>query len=75
MHSKDTAYLLAKGYIKIVSDSIGGDTEDEADIMENLKKEKQKKQLPVKDSNLINPAAIIPNDKKKPGNKDSATIN
>jgi penicillin-binding protein 2 len=75
MHSKDTAYLLAKGYIKIVSDSIGGDSEDETDIMENLKKEKQKKQIPVKDSNSINPAAIIPNDKKKPGNKDTATIN
>lgn len=75
MHSKDTAYLLAKGYIKIVSDSIGGETEDEKDIMENLKKEKQKKPLPLKDSNITKPAAILPDERKKPADKDTAAIN
>ncbi len=76
IHSKDTAYLLAKGYVNLVRDSIGGESEDESDVMENLKKERQKKQTPLKDSNNIKPAAILPNEKKKMDDKkDTAVIN
>jgi penicillin-binding protein 2 len=76
-HSKDSAYLVAKGYIKIIKDTLGMDESDEEDAMDKLKKDKeeQKKEQPKKDSNdnkiKINTDAILPNEKKKPEIKDS----
>jgi penicillin-binding protein 2 len=76
-HSKDSAYLIAKGYIRIVKDTIGLDDEDEQDALDKLKEEKelQKKQKPNKDSsnkkNIETPTAILPDDKKKQEIKDS----
>ncbi len=76
-HSKDSAYLVAKGYIKIIKDTLGMDDSDEEEAMDKLKKDKedQKKEQPKKDSNdnkiKINTDAILPNEKKKPEIKDS----
>jgi penicillin-binding protein 2 len=76
-HSKDSAYLVAKGYIKIIKDTLGMDESDEEEAMDKLKKDKeeQKKEQPKKDSNdnkiKINTDAILPNEKKKPEIKDS----
>ena len=76
-HSKDSAYLVAKGYIKIIKDTLGMDDSDEDEAMDKLKKDKedQKKEQPKKDSNdnkiKINTDAILPNEKKKPEIKDS----
>ena len=73
-HSKDSAYLIAKGYIKIVKDTIGLEDESEdADAISKLIKEKKEKEK--KDSsNKKQPAnveAILPDNKKKPATKDS----
>ena len=76
-HSKDSAYLVAKGYIKIIKDTLGMDDSDEEEAMDKLKKDKedQKKEQPKKDSNdnkiKINTDAILPNEKKKQEIKDS----
>ncbi len=75
LHSRDTVYLLEKGYIKIMTDTLGLDSEDETDIIDNLKTDKQKKPLPVKDSNNISPSAIIPDERKKSVVKDSSDNN
>ena len=75
LHSRDTVYLLEKGYIKIMTDTLGLDSEDETDIIDNLKTDKQKKPLPVKDSNNISPSAIIPDERKRSVVKDSSGNN
>ncbi|MEO6489334.1 MAG: penicillin-binding protein 2 [Ferruginibacter sp.] len=74
MHLKDTAYLLTKGYIKIMKDTMDLDSEDETAIIDNLKKERQKKPVPHSDSTNV-PSAIIQNEKKKPVIKDSLNDN
>jgi penicillin-binding protein 2 len=77
-HSKDSAYLIAKGYIKIIKDTLGMDESDEDDALDKLKKDKEdlKKEQPKKDSNdnkiKIKTEAILPDEKKKPEIKDSA---
>ncbi|MBC7888819.1 MAG: penicillin-binding protein 2 [Ferruginibacter sp.] len=75
-HAKDSTYLISKGYIKIVKDTIGLDADDEADALDKIKKEKEsKKALPPKDSNdnkrLEKVEAILPDEKKKPEPKDT----
>jgi penicillin-binding protein 2 len=76
-HSKDSAYLVAKGYIKIIKDTLGMDDSDEDEAMDKLKKDKedQKKEQPKKDSNdnkiKIKTEAILPDEKKKPEIKDT----
>ena len=77
-HSKDSAYLIAKGYIRIIKDTLGMDESDEDEALDKLKKDKEdlKKEQPKKDSNdreiIIKTEAILPNEKKKPEIKDSA---
>jgi penicillin-binding protein 2 len=82
LHAKDSAYLILKGYIKIVKDSLDIDEGDEDEALDKLKekdkektKEELKKTKPLKDSgdktNIIKTEAILPNDKKKPETKDT----
>ena len=75
-HSKDSAYLIAKGYIKMIKDTMDMDAADEEDALDQLKKDKEelKKTQNKKDSTgdllKINPSGILPDEKKKP-QKDS----
>jgi penicillin-binding protein 2 len=76
-HSKDSAYLVAKGYIKIIKDTLGMDEADEDEAMDKLQKDKDeaKKGQPKKDSNdnklRIRTEAILPDEKRKPATQDS----
>ncbi|MBL0357569.1 MAG: penicillin-binding protein 2 [Chitinophagaceae bacterium] len=76
-HAKDSAYLIAKGYIKTIKDTLGIDEEDENDALDKMKKDKEtaKDTRPVKDSSnnksTIKPEAILPDEKKKPEPKDT----
>jgi penicillin-binding protein 2 len=76
-HSKDSAYLIAKGYIKILKDTIGMDDSDEEDALDKMKKDKEelKKGTPEKENDdnkiKIKTEAILPNEKKKPEIKDT----
>jgi len=79
MHAKDTSYLLAKGYIKIIKDTMGLDEEDNTEDLDKLKKEKQKddtlknKKQNNKDTAplKLHPEAILPDEKRKQEIKDS----
>lgn len=71
MHKKDSAYLMAKGYIRLVKDTLGLDENDSNDELEKLDTNKQLgKTIPdpaEKDSNNNNkPDAILPQEPKKP---------
>jgi len=76
-HSKDSAYLIAKGYIKILKDTIGMEDSDEEDALDNIKKDKEevKKGQPVKENTdnktILKTEAILPDQKKKPEIKDT----
>ena len=76
-HAKDSAYLIAKGFIKIIKDTLGMDEEDEKDALERMKSDKEtvKKEQPAKDSsNKKQPAkaeAILPSEKKKSEPRDT----
>lgn len=75
-HAKDTAYLLAKGYIKILRDTMQVDISDEQEALDAIKKDKDdsKKDSQKKEENnkqQLKPQAILPNEKKKPELKDS----
>ncbi len=71
-HSKDSAYLLAKGYIKIIKDTVGleDDAVDNEDL-EKAKKEKPAKEKPPKDS-VVKLEAVLPKESNNISNKDSA---
>lgn len=77
LHRKDSAYLIAKGYIKIIKDSMDVDAADEQEVLDQIKKEKddlKKNQQKKEESNgkaKINTEAILPNEKKKPEPEDS----
>lgn len=76
LHSKDSAYLILKGYIKIAKDSLGIEDGDEEEGLDKMKEdEKLKKDKPAKDSGdkkiIIKTEAILPEEKKKPEVKDS----
>ncbi len=76
LHSKDSAYLILKGYIKIAKDTMGIDDGEEEDAVDKMKEdEKLKKGKPGKDSGdkkiFIKAEAILPDEKKKPEIKDS----
>lgn len=76
-HSKDSAYLIAKGYIRIIKDTLGMDETDEDEALDKLKKDKDeaKKGQPKKDSNdnklRIRTEAVLPDEKRKPASQDS----
>ena len=77
LHAKDSAYLIAKGYIRLIKDTMDVDATDEEEILDQLKKDKEdlKKNQSKKDSNnnkqIIKPEGILPNEKKKPELKDT----
>ena len=81
LHAKDSAYLIAKGYIHIYKDTLGLDDADEEDALDKLKKDKEnlKNNQPKKDSsnNKTNnkTQAILPDEKKKTEMKDSVKKN
>lgn len=59
MHKRDSAYLIAKGYIKVARDTTGIAESDEEEVLRDMKDEKKK--APVKDT--VPPAqleAILP---------------
>lgn len=67
LHSKDSAYLIAKGYITLIRDTMEVDKTDEEEILEQIKKEKDKPKKDSGDKKLrINTEAILPTEKKKP---------
>ncbi len=78
-HSKDSAYLLAKGYIKLVHDTTGieADGEEEDAISKMIKdKEAAKKEKEKRDTARKVPVptdAILPDNKKKNASPDSLT--
>lgn len=77
LHRKDSAYLIAKGYIKLIRDTMEMDVTDEQAILDQLKKEKEElkknQQKKEESDNKLNlkPEAILPTEKKKPELKDS----
>ncbi len=76
-HAKDSAYLIAKGYIKIIKDTLGIDEEDENDALDRMKKDREaaKSTPPAKDSSnksITKPEAVLPDEKRKPEPKDTA---
>lgn len=80
LHRKDSAYLIAKGYIKFIKDTMDMDANDEQEILDQIKNEKdeRKKNQQKKDSSdnqLKNkPEAFLPIEKKKSGLKEPAKI-
>lgn len=72
MHSRDSAYLMSKGYIRIIKDTIGlAEDEDDAEALDKLKKDRSKKELPPKDSTVVKTEAILRAEKKRAAIKDS----
>ena len=77
LHKSDSAYLIAKGYIKLIKDSMEMDVTDEQEILDQIKKGKEdlkKEQKKKEDSDKkleIKTEAILPTEKKKPEEKDS----
>ena len=80
MHAKDSAYLIAKGYIRIIKDTLDMDDDDEADVLDKMKKDKEtvKKDGPSKDSSNkktnTKSEALLPTEKKKIELKDTVKI-
>ncbi len=76
-HSGDSAYLIAKGFIKIIRDTIGiEDDSEEEDALNKLvkdKKEKDKKDKEEEKKKIIKQDAILPDDKKKTSIADTLT--
>ncbi len=77
MHRKDSAYLLAKGYIKLMRDTMEVDATDEQAILDQIKKgkEEDRKNEQKKEENdnklKFKTEAILPTEKKKPELRDS----
>lgn len=77
LHRKDSAYLLAKGYIKLIKDTMEVDASSEQEVLDQLKNDKEdvKKEQPAKkeeqNKQSIKPEAILPNEPKKVILKDS----
>jgi penicillin-binding protein 2 len=77
LHARDSAYLIAKGYIKLMIDTLDLDESAQDEVLDKLKKDKENmsKGQPKKDSNdnklRIKTEAVLPNEKKKPETKDS----
>ncbi len=72
-HSKDSAYLIAKGFIKIIKDTTGiDDGEDEVGLTKIIKDKKDKEKKDNKKDERLKPEAILP-DKQKQVTRDSVT--
>ncbi|MBS1496882.1 MAG: penicillin-binding protein 2 [Bacteroidetes bacterium] len=74
-HSKDSAYLIAKGYIKVIKDTVGIDDGDNEDELSKLTTDTSKKDNKKKDTTNLKPKepALLPDNKKKPALADSIT--
>lgn len=73
MHRRDSAYLMAKGYIKLVKDTTGLENDDvETEDLDKIKKEKPGNKKPASDTAAVRNSAILPNEKKKPAAADSS---
>lgn len=72
-HSKDSAYLIAKGYIKIIKDTLGMEDGEDEDSINKLIKERQEKEKKKDSSNkkMVVPAEALLPEKKKPSLADS----
>ncbi len=72
IHSKDSAYLIAKGFIKIIKDTTGMEDGEDEDAITKLIKEKQDKEKKDKENKKteIKTEAILP-DKQKPVQPDT----
>jgi penicillin-binding protein 2 len=69
-HSRDSAYLLAKRFLKSIRDTTGIDEDQiDKDELEKVKKDRPVKKEPLTDSASSKPAAILPKDKSKPDTK------
>ena len=72
-HSKDSAYLIAKGFLKIIKDTTGLDNGEDEDAITKLIKEKQDKDKKEnKKAEPIIPEAILPGKQKQVAH-DTAT--
>jgi penicillin-binding protein 2 len=76
MHSKDSAYLIAKGYLRIIKDTLGiDDDETDTEGFDKMKKDALKNNPSPKDSGgrqiIIKTDALLPDEKRKPEKKDS----
>ncbi|MEI7965103.1 MAG: penicillin-binding transpeptidase domain-containing protein [Chitinophagaceae bacterium] len=77
MHARDSAYLIAKGFIRIMKDTIGLDDNDDEGALDKLQKDKEalKKGQPKKDSSgkipTEKPLGILPDEKRKSNSQDS----
>ncbi len=80
MHLKDSAYLIAKGYIRIIKDTVGMDEEDEEEVLDKLKSDKENaaggnnKKENNTNRNPNKPEAILPDEKNK-ASKDTVKNN
>jgi penicillin-binding protein 2 len=64
MHARDVDYLLSKGYIKSVKDTLGVEVEMENEDLDRLKKKGNGKEKPVSGNNIPKKEMIIPGDKR-----------
>jgi penicillin-binding protein 2 len=70
LHSRDSAYLIAKGYIRIIKDTMEMDEEDEREAIDKIKTDKEnlKNKSPQKDTaqnKNSKTVAVMPDKKKK----------
>ncbi len=76
MHRRDSAYLMAKGYIRLVKDTTGLENDDvETEDLDKIKKEKPGKNKPAGDTAAVRNSAILPSEKKKPVTADTSQTN
>jgi penicillin-binding protein 2 len=77
-HAKDSAYLIAKGYIRQIRDTLDLDDDDENDALDRIKKDKDAHKKPssnekdtARNKTLIKTEAILSGNKKKTEKRDS----
>ena len=77
IHSGDSAYLIAKGFIKIIKDTTGIDENEDEDTISKLIKEKQEKEKKDKQDAKLTPKveAILPDNKKQTEATDTLAKN
>ena len=75
MHIKDSAYMIAKGYIKLIKDTVGMDEDDEDQALDKMKEDKEaaKNQDSKKEKNntTIKTDALLPDNRLKVPAKDT----
>jgi len=72
LHAKDSAYLITKGYITLIKDTMEVDKTDEETILEEIKKDKDRQKGDNGNKKIIiKTEAILPNEKKKTEIKDT----